>query len=52
MDVDVVLSAVATDLVGRLIAFLVRKYQEPSAAEDAEQCFFFPVHDLVKIRGR
>lgn len=51
MDVDVVLSAVATDLVGRLIAFPVRKYQEPSAAEDAEQCFP-PVHDLVKIRGR
>ncbi|RLM92191.1 disease resistance protein RGA2-like [Panicum miliaceum] len=32
---DVVVSAVAADLVGRLIAFLVRKYQEPGAAEDA-----------------
>ncbi|CAO2207759.1 unnamed protein product [Urochloa humidicola] len=32
---DVLLSAVATDLVGRVISFLVRKYQEPGATEDA-----------------
>ncbi|CAO2203080.1 unnamed protein product [Urochloa humidicola] len=32
---DVLLSAVATDLVGRVISFLVRKYQEPGATKDA-----------------
>ncbi|CAL4957405.1 unnamed protein product [Urochloa decumbens] len=32
---DVVLSALATDLVGRVISFLVRKCQEPGATEDA-----------------
>ncbi|XP_052140085.1 uncharacterized protein LOC127759910 [Oryza glaberrima] len=29
---DVLLSAVASDLIGRLISFLIRKYQQPAAA--------------------
>ncbi|KAL6627630.1 hypothetical protein ACP70R_031356 [Stipagrostis hirtigluma subsp. patula] len=31
---EVLLSAVASDLVGRLVSFLVNKYQDPGAADD------------------
>ncbi|TVT98620.1 hypothetical protein EJB05_31894, partial [Eragrostis curvula] len=32
---DVLLSAVASDVIGRLVSFLISKYQEPSATADA-----------------
>ncbi|KAL6626497.1 hypothetical protein ACP70R_030223 [Stipagrostis hirtigluma subsp. patula] len=31
---EVLLSAVASDLIGRLVSFVIRKYQDPSATDD------------------